>query len=53
VKRMTGKPHMTAMSIVSYTDIQTAKDLIDCMTLCVMHNERNSSMEALSKAIAV
>ncbi|KAH0274571.1 FAD/NAD(P)-binding domain-containing protein, partial [Aureobasidium melanogenum] len=30
----------------------TAKDLVDCMTLCVMHNERNSSMEALSKAIA-
>ncbi|KAI5201041.1 FAD/NAD(P)-binding domain-containing protein [Aureobasidium subglaciale] len=31
----------------------TAKDLVDCMTLCVMHNERNSSLEALSKVIAV
>ncbi|KAH0413324.1 FAD/NAD(P)-binding domain-containing protein, partial [Aureobasidium melanogenum] len=30
----------------------TAKDLVDCMTLCVMHNERDSSMEALSKVIA-
>ncbi|KAH0367998.1 FAD/NAD(P)-binding domain-containing protein, partial [Aureobasidium melanogenum] len=30
----------------------TAKDLVDCMTLCVMHNERDSSMEALSNAIA-
>ncbi|THZ12679.1 hypothetical protein D6C90_10359 [Aureobasidium pullulans] len=31
----------------------TAKDLVDCMTMCVMHNERTSSMEALSKATAI
>lgn len=53
VKRMTGKLLTIAVLLTSCTDIRTAKDLVDCMTLCVMHNERNSSMEALSKAIAV
>jgi salicylate hydroxylase len=53
VQRMTGKSQTTAIWLTPYTDIRIAKDLVDCMTLCVMHNERNSSMEALSKAIAV
>lgn len=53
VRRMTRKSQNTAMSSIPCTYFQTAKDLVDCMTLCVMHNERNSSMEALSKAIAV
>jgi salicylate hydroxylase len=53
VQRMTGEFQTTAILYALYTNIRTAKDLVDCMTLCVMHNERNSSMEALSRAIAV
>jgi len=53
VRRMTRECQKIAMLLILYTNIRTAKDLVDCMTLCVMHNERNSSMEALSKAIAV
>jgi len=53
VRRMTREFLDTPMLLILYTNIRTAKDLVDCMTLCVMHNERNSSMEALSKAIAV
>jgi salicylate hydroxylase len=53
VQRMTGKLRPTAILSTPYTDNRIAKDLVDCMTLCVMHNERNSSLEALSKAIAV
>jgi salicylate hydroxylase len=53
VQRMTGELQRATILLTLYTDTRIAKDLVDCMTLCVMHNERNSSMEALSKAIAV